>query len=266
VHAKGLPEPILTSLETPDGPRVLVSDGTIPGLQRQPGALTLSENDRRVLAVWAADCAERTLAVFEAHAPGDTRPRDAIDGLRALARGELGIGRVRALAAHAHAAAREVGDPAAVAAARAAGHAAAVAHMAAHARGAPAYPTVARRVVAPDEPSSVADEVRWAVSHTSPTVREVLRRSPPPSRPAGLLGAVISDPHTQLTGTNGVHPRLPGSPPHTPARSIAATPDTGLPTQIVIEGRTSAHGAAVKVGHAAEPASTQVAQAPVPSK
>ena len=34
--------------------------------QRQPGAV--SEVDRRVLAVWAADCAERAFAVFEAKA------------------------------------------------------------------------------------------------------------------------------------------------------------------------------------------------------
>jgi len=49
------------------------------GMERQPGALTLSEDDRRVLAVWAADCAERTLSLFEAQAPSDTRARDAID-------------------------------------------------------------------------------------------------------------------------------------------------------------------------------------------
>ena len=79
-------------------------------MERHPGALTLSEDDRRVLAVWAADCAERTLSPFEAQAPSDTRPRDAIDGLRAFARGEMRIGPVRALSAAAHAAAREVGD------------------------------------------------------------------------------------------------------------------------------------------------------------
>lgn len=39
-----------------------------------------------------ADCAERTLSLFEARAPGDTRPHDAIDGLRAFARSELRIG------------------------------------------------------------------------------------------------------------------------------------------------------------------------------
>jgi hypothetical protein len=65
-------------------------------MKREPGALTLSEDDRRMLAVWAADCAERTLSLFEAQAPGDTRPRDAIDGLRAFA-GEMRIGQVRAL-------------------------------------------------------------------------------------------------------------------------------------------------------------------------
>jgi Imm-5 like putative immunity protein len=89
-------------------------------MNRQPGALTLSEDDRRVLAVWAAACAERALSLFEARAPGDPRPRDAIEGLRAFARGDLRIARVRALSARAHAAAREVGDPAAVAEARAA--------------------------------------------------------------------------------------------------------------------------------------------------
>jgi hypothetical protein len=52
-------------------------------MERQPGALTLSEDDRRVLAVWAADCAERTLSFFEQRAPSDTRPRGAIDGVRA---------------------------------------------------------------------------------------------------------------------------------------------------------------------------------------
>jgi hypothetical protein len=165
---------------------------------RQPGALTLSEDDRRVLAVWAADCAERTLWLFEAQAPTDTRPRDAIDGLRAFARGEMRIGKVRALAAGAHAAARETGDPAAAAAARAAGQAAAVAHMAAHARGV-AYAAKAAGLAAPNDPAAVAREVRWQLSHTSPTVRDILRRLPPPTRPTGMLGALINDLHTKLT-------------------------------------------------------------------
>jgi hypothetical protein len=102
-----------------------------------------------VLAVWAADCAERTLSLFEAQAPSDTRPRDAIDGLRAFARGELRIGKVRAQAAQAHAAAGAISDAAAVAAAQAAGQAAGTAHIAAHARGAAAYAAKAAALAAP---------------------------------------------------------------------------------------------------------------------
>jgi len=166
----------------------------------QPGALTLSEDDRRVLAVWAADCAERTLSPFETQAPSDTRPRDAIDGLRAFARGETRIGPVRALATRAHAAAREIGDPAAIAAARAAGQAAGAAHMAAHARGAAADAAKAAGLAAPHDPTAVADEVRWQLSHASQTVRDVLRRLPPPPRRAGILGALINDMHAKLAG------------------------------------------------------------------
>jgi hypothetical protein len=167
-------------------------------MKRQPGALTLSEDDRRVLAGWAADCAARTLPLFEARAPSDTRPRQAVEGLRAFARGEMRIGRLRALSAQAHAAAREVDDPAATAAARAAGHAAAAAHMGAHARGAPAYAALAAGLAAPDDPTAVDDEVRWALRHASPAVREVLRRLPPPPGPAGRLGALIGEVHKTL--------------------------------------------------------------------
>lgn len=167
-------------------------------MERQPSALTLSEVDRRVLAVWAADCAERTLPLFEAQAPRDTRPRDAIDGVRAFARGEMRIGPVRTLSAAAHAAARDAGDPAAVAAARAAGHAAGTAHMAAHARGAPAYAAKAAGLAAPDHPTATADEVRWALRHASPAVRDALRKLPPPVRAGGMLGALIRDMDTTV--------------------------------------------------------------------
>lgn len=165
----------------------------------QPGALTLSEDDRRVLAVWAADCAERTLPLFEAKAPNDTRPRDAIDGVRAFARGEMRIGPVRALATASHAAARDVDDPAAVAAARAAGHASAAAHMAAHARGV-AYAAISAGLAAPHDPGAVVRESAWQLDHASPAVREVLRRLPPPPRAASTLGTLISDLHAKVGG------------------------------------------------------------------
>ncbi|MDA0184048.1 hypothetical protein OJ997_27315, partial [Solirubrobacter phytolaccae] len=88
---------------------------------------TLSLGDRRIVAAWAADCAERVLGQFEAHAPDDPRPRDAIARTRAFARGELDVADEIRRRFVGGGAAREVKVPAAVAAARAAGQAAAVA-------------------------------------------------------------------------------------------------------------------------------------------
>lgn len=161
------------------------------GMVKEPGALTLSEDDRRVLAAWAADRAEHVLPLFEAAAPDDARPRKAIAGARAFAGGDLRVGPARALAVAAHAAARDVDDPAAVAAARAAGHAVATAHMASHARGAPGYAAVARAAAAPHDPAAAQDEVGGAIRGASPAVREVLRRLPPPVRAGGVLGEAI---------------------------------------------------------------------------
>ena len=50
---------------------------------------TLSGADRRVVAAWAADCAERVLCLFETEAQGDDRPRALIARTRSFARGEL---------------------------------------------------------------------------------------------------------------------------------------------------------------------------------
>ncbi len=40
---------------------------------------TLEDGDHRLLALWAADCAEHVLPLFEAERPDDDRPRRAID-------------------------------------------------------------------------------------------------------------------------------------------------------------------------------------------
>src|ERR671938_2055783 len=139
---------------------------------------TLSEADRRIVAVWAADCAERVLTLFEAEAPGDSRPREAIARLRAFARGELGVGEARRRFV-AHAAAREVSAPAAVAAARAAGQAASIAHIGAHALGAAAYAAKAAGLAAPDRPEAVSEEISWQLGHMSAAVIAALQKLPP---------------------------------------------------------------------------------------
>src|SRR3954462_12435203 len=100
---------------------------------------TLSEGDRRIVAAWAADCAERVLWLFEAEAPQDRRPRDAIAGTRAFARGELDVAEEIRRRFVGGGAARDVRAPAAAAAAPAARQATAGAPMGAPALGAPAY-------------------------------------------------------------------------------------------------------------------------------
>ena len=94
------------------------------------------------LALWAAQCAERALPIFEEGRLGDDRPRAAIEALRAWVRGETPMTTCRTAAFAAHAAARDAaqsGADAAVAAARAAGQAAAVAHMFNHSPHAATY-------------------------------------------------------------------------------------------------------------------------------
>jgi hypothetical protein len=105
-------------------------------------------DDQKALLLWAAECAEHILHHFEAARPGDGRPRAAIEAGRAWVRGELTVKPVRAAALAAHAAARAVDDPAAIAAARAAGHAAATAHVATHAPGSAWYGLKAVRAAA----------------------------------------------------------------------------------------------------------------------
>lgn len=103
---------------------------------RRGGLLT--DEDHQLLALWAAECAEHVLHLFEAEQPADPRPRDAIDAARSWARGELKMMEARALGGHAMGAARPLRGAARFAA-YAAGQAAGVGHVAEHDLGAAAY-------------------------------------------------------------------------------------------------------------------------------
>lgn len=138
----------------------------------------LSEADRRLVALWAADCAERVLPLFEAEAPTDGRPADAIARARAFGRGELdAAGQIR-IRFEAGRAAKVVTGAAAVAAARSAAQASGVAHMGAHALGAAAYAARAAGLARPDQPNATEDEVAWQLDHADGSVREALGRLP----------------------------------------------------------------------------------------
>ena len=165
---------------------------------------TLSEAHRRLVAAWAADCAERVLGLFEAEAPGDERPRAAIARARAFARGELNTAEEIRRRFEGGVPPGEIKAPAALAAARAAGQAVAVCHMGAHALGAAAYAVKAVALANPHRPQAANDEIRWQLTHMSPEVRAALRTLPPvgenssgPLGPGllakGQLGTIIRD-------------------------------------------------------------------------
>ena len=135
---------------------------------------TLTDADHRLLALWAAVCAEHVLHLFEAVQPKDPRPRQAIEQIRAWTRGEIKMMESRAAAGHAMGAARPL-TGAARHAAYAAGQTAAVAHVAAHELGAAAYAIKAARAAAPgDEQRAARLECAWQRQQLSHPIRELV--------------------------------------------------------------------------------------------
>lgn len=109
---------------------------------RRGGMLT--DEDHRLLALWAAECAEHVLHLFEQDHPSDTRPRDATEAARAWAGGGMRMMDARACGGHAMGAARPLRGAARYAA-YAAGQAACVPHVPEHDLGAAAYAVKAAR-------------------------------------------------------------------------------------------------------------------------
>src|SRR5262245_34854361 len=136
---------------------------------------TLQDADHRLLAVWAADCAQHVLNFFEEVRPSDDRPRRAIELARAWARGEITMTQARTAAFAVNAAAREVSG-AARQAALAAGQAVAVAHVAAHELGAAAYAIRAARVAATERAQEEAGrlECQWQLAQLPGEIRELV--------------------------------------------------------------------------------------------
>src|SRR5260370_13839287 len=109
---------------------------------------TLTDSDHRLLALWAASCAEQVLSLLASVQPEDPRPRQAIEYARAWVRGEVKMMQARAAGGHAMGAARSLRGAARYAA-YAAGQAGVEAHVAAHEPGAAAYALTAPRAAPP---------------------------------------------------------------------------------------------------------------------
>ena len=136
---------------------------------------TLTDADHRLLALWAASCAEHVLGLFESLRPEDRRPRHAIELARAWVRGEVTMTQSRTAAGHANGAARDLsGAPRH--AAYAAGQAAAVAHVAAHELGAAAYAIKAARAAASaaDAERAARLECQWQREQLPEAIRELV--------------------------------------------------------------------------------------------
>jgi hypothetical protein len=135
-------------------------------------ARQFDEQEHRLLAIWASDCAEHVLPYFERLYPEDDRPRNAIEAARAWERGDLAMVEARKAAFGSHAAARAANHTAARAAARAAAHAAATAHVADHARHAAAY--AVKAAAAGTNGDAAIAERDWQVSRLPERLRPIL--------------------------------------------------------------------------------------------
>jgi hypothetical protein len=136
---------------------------------------TLVDSQHRLLAVWAAACAEHVLDHFYSQYPDDDRPRHAIEQAYAWSRGEISMTQAREAAYAAHDAARGA-TGAAREAARAAGHAVATAHMADHELGAAAYAIRAVRAASPTDKRDEAghNECQWQREQLPDAIRALV--------------------------------------------------------------------------------------------
>ncbi|HNQ95889.1 MAG TPA: hypothetical protein PKK96_00520 [Anaerolineales bacterium] len=136
---------------------------------------TLADSDHCLLAIWAADCAQHVLHLFESVQPNNPRPRQAIEAVRLWTRGELNMMETRAAGGHAMAAARTL-NGAARHAAFSAGQAAVTAHVAAHELGAAAYAIKAARAAAVEGRMEEAGriECEWQRAQLPNEIRELV--------------------------------------------------------------------------------------------
>jgi hypothetical protein len=157
------------------GRQVILSKIRDPRLITVRRGGTLEDADHRLLAIWAADCAQHVLHLFEQAQPNDDRPRRAIEQAHAWVRGEITMTEARAAGGHAMGAARAL-KGAAREAAFAAGQAAVVAHVAAHELGAAAYAIRAARAAVPkDDRMEVGRlECQWQREQLPDEIRELV--------------------------------------------------------------------------------------------
>jgi len=127
-----------------------------------------SKQDQKLLASWAANCAERVLPFFEKES-SDERPRKAIEKCREWVKtGVFRMAEIRKASLDAHKAAKEVKDEASFAA-HAAGQAVATAHVPQHAFGTSYY---VLKVAALKSNAAIRKEFKWQEKHLPEHLRK----------------------------------------------------------------------------------------------
>ncbi len=95
--------------------------------------------NRRILIMWALDCARLPLQQFEAKYPYEHRPRICLKACESWARGKIKIPEAKRAILDSHAVAKEIDDAVYGALCHAIGHAGATVHVKTHALGLPIY-------------------------------------------------------------------------------------------------------------------------------
>src|SRR3954465_11422419 len=174
-------------------------------LPEKLGNSTQEQELLRAVALWAADCAELALPIFESRHPTDACPRQAIEASKEFGRGKKRDKALRIVALAALKAGKEVDEPSKYAA-RAAMLAASVAYthtdlqtglpgirQARHILGPAVYAALALETAAGGDRKVGDDVVRRAIDSAPNEVRYLLEHMPPQPKENGRLGVLFSD-------------------------------------------------------------------------
>jgi hypothetical protein len=176
------------------------------------GNSTQEQELLRAVALWAADCAELALPVFESQHAADMRPRQAIEAGREFGRGKKRDKPLRMVAMSAMKAGKGVDEPSKYAA-RAATLAASVAYthtdlqtglpgirQARHILGPAVYAVLALETTAGGDHKVGDDVVRRAIESAPAEVRYLLKHMPPQPEENSRLGILFSALDSALRG------------------------------------------------------------------
>lgn len=158
----------------------------------------LTMEELRAVVRFAADCAQGLLPDFEAVAPSDTRPRDAIDAARLFAGGAPRSQLQRTAAFASHRAAKGVSEEAARLAALACGDAAAAAYLHPIARASQVghilrAAACAARVAELRTGGTDSDGVRRLAERAASPLPEILRRYPAAPSGSSRVAQLMSE-------------------------------------------------------------------------